>query len=305
MSKPIKMILLGQPSTGKTSALCALAKAGYNLRVLDFDNGIDILMNLARRAGVADRISHITLTEPMGVVEDVNPKTGQFSWDVRPVRAEVWSKTLRLLNNWKFEREGITHDFGKPSKWTDDTVLVLDSLSRLSDAAFNYLQSLNGNLGKLQSAHKGYDPRRDFWDSQQLLAKLMTLIFSDTLQCNIIINAHIKYIAKPGQDNVEDDNKVYQGFPQTIGSAFSTQIASFFNTVLLARLDSDDKRRLYTEPQDIVGTKNVVPFGVKPHYPIETGLAEYFEAVRGKLALEPPSISPEPEQNAPTEAPAA
>lgn len=156
-SPPVKIIFMSHSGAGKTCALASLANAGYKVRIIDLDNGIDALLNIMKERYKAsiDNIAYKTITEPMTI------EAGQ----IKPKKAEIWPGTLRLLQEW----EGL----GSPQKWGSDTVLVIDSLSRLGEGAFNYIQSLNGNLGRLQSASKGYDPRRDMWDGQQLVTKLM------------------------------------------------------------------------------------------------------------------------------------
>ena len=42
-SEVTKLLLVGDSGSGKTSSLASLANAGYNLRILDFDDGLAIL----------------------------------------------------------------------------------------------------------------------------------------------------------------------------------------------------------------------------------------------------------------------
>ena len=42
----VKMLFIGPSGAGKTGALASLASAGYNLRILDMDNGLDVLANV-------------------------------------------------------------------------------------------------------------------------------------------------------------------------------------------------------------------------------------------------------------------
>src|SRR3546814_13304304 len=46
-----KMVYIGDSSTGKTGSLVSLLLAGYNLRILDMDNGLDSLVAFGREAG--------------------------------------------------------------------------------------------------------------------------------------------------------------------------------------------------------------------------------------------------------------
>jgi hypothetical protein len=44
-----KLLNLGDAGSGKTGALASLAKAGQRLIILDFDNGLDILIGLLKK----------------------------------------------------------------------------------------------------------------------------------------------------------------------------------------------------------------------------------------------------------------
>ena len=59
-----KMLLLGDSGAGKTGALASLAQAGYNLRILDLDSGVDVLRNLLGDNAAAN-VESVTLTDPM------------------------------------------------------------------------------------------------------------------------------------------------------------------------------------------------------------------------------------------------
>ena len=44
-----KLMIVGDSGSGKTASLASLANAGYNVRILDFDDGLDIPPLLATR----------------------------------------------------------------------------------------------------------------------------------------------------------------------------------------------------------------------------------------------------------------
>ena len=55
-----KLLLVGDSGSGKTATLATLANAGYNLRILDFDDGLAILPEFLLDSAV-DRVSFVTL----------------------------------------------------------------------------------------------------------------------------------------------------------------------------------------------------------------------------------------------------
>ena len=89
-----KLLLVGDSGSGKTATLATLANAGYNLRILDFDDGLAILPEFLNKDAV-DKVSFVTLKDPIN-------------------KAEAFRKSANLIGNW---RDG-DEDFGPVSKWT-------------------------------------------------------------------------------------------------------------------------------------------------------------------------------------------
>lgn len=106
-----KLLLVGDSGSGKTATLATLANAGYNLRILDFDDGLAILPEFLLDSAV-DRVSFVTLKDPIG-------------------KADAFRKSANLIGNWKDGDE----DFGPVNKWTSKDVLVIDSLTLMGEAA--------------------------------------------------------------------------------------------------------------------------------------------------------------------------
>ena len=99
-----KLMLVGDSGAGKTSALASLANAGYNLRILDFDDGLSILPEFLNKDAVSN-VSFITLKDGLG-------------------QANAFRKGVQMITQWKDGDE----DFGPVKSWTNKDVLVIDSL---------------------------------------------------------------------------------------------------------------------------------------------------------------------------------
>src|SRR5579872_2475265 len=125
----VKLLLIGDAKSGKTGSLISLVKAGYKLRVLDLDNLLDILAKLIAEQcpDLADTVEFRTLrdTAKMTAAGPVITKAGAFI------------EATRMLDRWKYKDDsGDEIDLGVPSDWGPDCILVIDSLSRLCDAAY-------------------------------------------------------------------------------------------------------------------------------------------------------------------------
>ena len=60
-----KLMLVGDSGSGKTTALASLANAGYNLRILDFDDGLSILPEFLNKDAVKN-VSFVTCKDSLG-----------------------------------------------------------------------------------------------------------------------------------------------------------------------------------------------------------------------------------------------
>jgi len=135
--KSTKLLLMGHSGSGKTGALASLVKAGYKLRVLDLDNGLDTLASFVRR-DCPDKLPNVefrTIRDKFKKtpVSGANPvdNQGNYKWAFVTVQ--------EMISNWKYD----TVDLGSPATWGSDTILVIDSSSLLGSAAFNWAWFMN------------------------------------------------------------------------------------------------------------------------------------------------------------------
>jgi hypothetical protein len=269
-SKTTKLLLIGDSGTGKTGALASLVEAGYNLRILDFDNGLDILANVLRAKGkpeLLDRVNFQTVTDTSRIA-GINMIPG----------AQAWNKAIKTLSEWP---DGL----GKLDTWGEKDILVVDSLTFAGKAAIRFVLSLNGRIGDLPQI-------QDYLTAQGLLEKLCATLYSDAIQCNVIVISHVREVAKTHQEldskgraiQVEEEGS-RKGYVETgVGKALSPVVGRYFNSVLLADIEGSGpaaRRIIRTVPHDNIGLKNSSPTLVKPKYDLKTGLAEFFAAVRG------------------------
>lgn len=276
---PVKMLLIGDSSAGKTGALASLASAGYNLRIIDLDNGLDILRSLLTDPGskydkdAVNRVIFKTLSEPMRVLNN----------KVVPSRASVWPEMMKLLDKWEEpEADGQPAvNLGPVTKWTGNDILVIDSLTAAATSALNFVQSLNGKLGV---SDPSYSQMRDIGAAQTHIGNFLSLLTGKDVPCNVIVISHITYVDDTGAPKIEGESPQQHGYPSAIGKALSPQIPRYFNSMLLAKVEgsgSATRNMLYTKPIGIVGAKSSAPTSTPNSYPLATGLAEYFKAVRG------------------------
>jgi len=270
-----KLLIEGDSKSGKTGSLASLVKEGYKLRILDFDNGLDVLKQFIAREDPNNlgRVEFRTLRDrrkatPLGSVIDGNPK--------------AFVDALKMLDRWKYKDGEDEIDLGVPAQWGPDTILVLDSLTFLSDAAFDFRVPLAAT-GKSGS----YDARAVYKDAQDAIENVLGLLTGPEFQTNVIVISHVKYIENP------DGTK--KGYPVSVGSALSPTIPRYFNTVVRYTMKGD-RRTIETISSPMFDLANPKPFQMEKYYPLETGLADIFKVLReggpAKTSTAQPAVIP-------------
>lgn len=265
--EPVKVILCAHSGSGKTGANASLAAMGLRLRYLDLDNGIDILRNLLRDPQSEYVKRNPKVFENLESVAAFSEARKASGGKLAITKAEVWPKASQQLEKWIDPASG--RDLGSITSWTPEHVLCVGSLTRLAESALRFVQSVNGRLNQ-------HPFQSDYGDAQNLLRAFLEIITSPDVQCNVVLECHI--------ESLDDGSGVQQDFPRAIGKALSPIIGSYFNNLLeIKKVGRGEtlKRVLKTIPTGTLGVKNTAPFRVKAEYPLESGLAEYFQAVRG------------------------
>lgn len=254
-----KLLLLGNGGSGKTGALAALATAGYKIRVLDFDNGTEILFHTLK--STPDALDRIDVEKCLDTFKQGGDKS--IKWNT-PV---AFPNALKCLDEWPGE--------GRPDSWGSDTILVLDSLTFLGDAIFRYVLSANGKHGASTDPKAG--PTEPNWGSAINLQEDFLALLTSNLKCHVIVTAHLKDVERGG---------INVPMPSALGKKLPPSVSTYFNHTLLVQTKGSGaaaRRTIHTNTQGLIELKSAAPKSVQAEYPIETGLADYFKALFGPL----------------------
>lgn len=267
-----KMLLIGDSGSGKSGSLASLAKAGYNLRILDFDNGLDVLFNLLR--GDQTALSRV-------VYETVTDKLGNAGGSIVPVGVPTaWPEGMKLLTNWTVGKPGNPtavppvpptegyYTLGKLDSWTDKDVLVIDSMTFMGKAAFRYVLAMNG-----RSAEQPH--QADWGMAMKKIEDCLALLYSAAVPCNVIVTSHITFIG--------EENGPQRGYPSALGQKLPPVIGRYFNTILLTKSigqGTNARRIIRTSSEGLVELKHPFPGKVPVELPLDSGLATFFEIAR-------------------------
>jgi hypothetical protein len=254
-----KTLLVGDSGTGKTGALLSLIQAGYNIRMLDFDNGADTLVQLIKHycPERLHQFDYITIRDKF--------KADTIHGIKLDGSAKAYKDGIKYLNKWD--------DDSIPSEWGNDTIFVLDTLSSFGRAAFLWAQSLS----PLSAAGKKADGRQWYGTAQDSIKMVLDLLTSNGFKCHVIVSSHVQLI--------EITEGVFKGQVSAIGKALGSDIPKVFNNMVQAdSIGTGDavKRTLLTKSTGLMENKTVIPWALDKKLPLETGLATIFEKVTGR-----------------------
>lgn len=264
----VKLLLTGDSGGGKTGAMASLVATGYRLFILDMDNGLDPLATYVQKEcpNLIGNVEFRTLRDDV-VTTNAGPK-------VKKPKAFV--EAMKMLDNWKYTIEDGTPtpvivDLGSPSNFGPDCIVVLDSLSFFSDAAFAWAESMNPTAK---------DPRQWFYSAQQAVESALALLTSGSFRANVIVSAHVRY-------TIGDDG-TNKGYPNAIGSALGPTIPRYFNHWAQCT-NKAGKRTIRTAATNTFDLKNTKPFEMEKEYDLSDGLAKFFSVLRDPPQKEAPA----------------
>lgn len=250
--KYVKAMLIGDSGTGKTGSLASLAE-DYDLRVLDLDNGIDILKAFITRDH-PDRLDSVDAES----VRDEYKASEKFGATV--TKASAYTDAAKLMTTWS--------DGSIPGDWGADKLFILDSLTTLGKACFEWARLLNVSSGN-------NDQRAWYGTAQGAIENVIAMLTSPNFECNLVVVSHVNY---------DEANGLTRGYPTTIGKALGPKIARYFNNLVLAETSGTGlnvKRTIRVVPNDLIDLKTAVPFAFAERaLPLETGMRDLFRALR-------------------------
>jgi hypothetical protein len=264
----VKLLLIGDAKSGKTGSLISLIKAGYKLRILDLDNLLDILAKL-----IQEQCPELLDNVEFRTIRDVSKMTAAGPLIASP---KAFIEATKMLDRWKYKTDdGDEIDLGPPSEWGPDCILVIDSLSRLCDAAYDWCESV---IPKSKTSGE-YDARAVYGNAQDAIESMLGMLTGNAFACNVIVVAHGQYMDLP-----DGTTKI---FPQGVGQKLSPKIPQYFPNYIRFK-NQGGKRTIQLESDGMIDLANTNPNAMPGKtLPIETGLADFFGVLR-----DPPEQAP-------------
>lgn len=250
-----RILLVGDPGSGKTTAIGHLLEHGQKLFVADFDDGLDPIRHFVP-SEFHKNLVYETLVDKV----KPDPTTG---FPITKGQPTAFRKFIKLMHNWTDSDTGL--DYGPPESWGPDCWLVIDTLTSLGKAVMMYTLSQANRLGQSR--------RKNDWGNAINRVE-GTVDALKSLPVNCIMNAHLQRLTPPDNDDEEKKQSkeisrvlpknFLMRYPATLGQKLPPQIAGYFNIVIQAQRVGTGRaatRILKTVPDDDVDIKIPLPFG--------------------------------------------
>lgn len=280
--KSVSGLIVGFPGAGKTSALPCLLNAGFKMRVLCFDKR----SNMAPWAAYSDpaaleRLDIVVLDDRLRQGRECMEPAG---------KPTAFLTGHSLLDHWKHDDV----DLGKPSEWGPDTILVLDTITSLGEAAMRWV---------LHRENRTIKTRRDSDYYQAMLeqqAFLSRVTYSGN-SCHTLVLAHKRLMGPPavrkGDENlagvVEKKEAMAnlvetRWYPSLLGQDPPKMAGRDFGFIALVDVEKIGRdrvrRRITAAARPDIDTK--MPGDIPDSLPVDNGLLTVFEA----LGHKPPKV---------------
>lgn len=248
-----KMLVLGPSGSGKTGLLGSLANADYRLFIMDFDNGLDILLD--PKVVLPEKRGNIYFKTFTDKLKDKGIPDGM---------PQAVPQALNVLNAWV--EDGV--NLGSPYSWGEKDVLVIDSLTMFGVACLRYSLAMAGRSGK--------QPQMQDWgEAIRIQESLVEQLYSDAVKCNVVVNAHLTFADDTSQPGMQ------RAFPSALGAKLPPRIGRYFNSMVAVEKQvsgSTITRVMRTQATFNMELKNPRPSVIPPV--MEPDLAKFFALLR-------------------------
>lgn len=274
---PLRALLLGESKAGKTCTLLRFLREGFRVCVLDYDGGIDSLLDLMtvdERGTLLERLSWINCTDSL---------RAQIGKDV-PMG---YPKSVQALSRWK-DAQG--RNLGAITTWGTDTILVLDSLTFQGNAILRHVCAINGKTDQLDPGHRDGPDYTMIGRGQELQEQFISMVMSSEVGCHRIVTAHLRpteEAANPGIAPTKDERTAgaytVRMYPSTLGRKLAPKVGRYFRAVLLLRVRVQGNkvtRILRTIPEENVMLGNTLPSVVPAEILGDNCLWDFFSIMR-------------------------
>lgn len=229
----LRLMGLGRPKAGKTGLVAPALAAGFRVAVLSFDNNPEPL-HLYGGKDIDDRLSVIPLRDKLH--RRANGTWSALGREGQRVEPQAFLRAGRAIDDWgTIDKD---HPWGPVAKWGTDTILVLDSLTGMGDAA--------NNLGLFINNRDEFNKRRSDWSAAMRIEdSMLEHLVGPEVNCHLYITAHMKLIGPQTHDDGKDDDDDLRSAKHAIAAAQAEVLPTrYYPTALGRALPQEILRRV-------------------------------------------------------------
>ena len=242
---PPRILICGEPASGKTGALAQLANAGYRLMIHDFDQNARVIASYLKPGPNEVYISSYASAKQA----DVNffPSSG----GAMDQAASELQRFGKMLLHWKVAGG---EDLGPCTSWTSKDVVVIDSGTFLGDMLLLAAQK--------NPQYKPNMMMTKFGIAGDYYGAVLDRLTGYNMGATVIVLTHIM------QTGEKDDQGKIMGkardIPVGVGEKFSKKMQTYFSDIWHLEVGRDGKRSFKTAATDKASLRTSAPNLIKP-----------------------------------------
>lgn len=246
---PPRVLVYGDPASGKTGALAQLANAGYRLLIHDFDQNARVIGSYLK-PGAADVFIN---TYAVAKMTGTNLFAGNKG-EVAQAALKEMRTFCQMLQHWKTESE----DLGPTSAMTAKDVIVVDSGTFLGELLFM--------AAKADPEANKHTPTQ-YRQAGEYYSAILDYLCGNKVGASVVVLTHItqtgdkdsegKFIGKP------------RDIPVAIGEKMSKRMPSYFSDIWRLEVDRAGQRKFRTAATAFEGLRTSNPAKIKGEEPFD------------------------------------
>jgi hypothetical protein len=245
-----KGMIAADSGSGKTGALASLVDAGFNVRILDFDNGLSVLKGYVKDKSKLANVHYVDRLQ-----DEFTLVAGRLGIK----KAPAFQRAMDALEKGGVDFWGA--DIPPLREWTPRDILVVDSLTMAGRSALLLVMQANAaQFKKPEIQHYG--------DAMESIEKWVQSMMSSYVPCHVIINTHVT--------GVDGDARLY---PDALGSKLPPKIGKYVDNIIGLRIVAGE-RKFLTQKDGLLALKTSIP--LPESIPIADGWKVIFEGVTRK-----------------------
>lgn len=258
-TKPPRVLVYGEPATGKTGAVAQLANAGYRILFFDFDRNPRVMADFLKPGHADIYIKSYAVAKMQGLAA--------FESNLQAVsRAAVTEMRDfgRMLKHWKTPDE----DLGPSSALTAKDVVVIDSGTFLGELLL---------LAAQEDPDTKKDGRSLYNVAGRYYAAALDYLCGDEMGASVLVLTHAM------QSGEKDAQGNFVGKPRDVpvalGEKMSKRMPTYFSDIWRLELDRAGNRQFRTAATAYEALRTSAPNKIKPIEPFD--IAAMFNKLTG------------------------